>query len=432
MKTKVKMILIMTALLLLMGEMLFVAGIRSGHFSESILGAVDNSEPSTVSTTPVETIPTHTEPETIPGTESPQPEHFILTFAGDCTMGSTADRWNYGSGFIKVVGENYDYPFANVAEYFKNDDFTIINFEGVLAESGQAADKRFAFRGPLAYTNIMTGSSVEAVTLANNHTMDFGTAGYESTRNAMEQAGITYVEKDSSAIYKTESGLTVGLYGAAFSINVKDMTAQIKQLREKGAEVVICAFHWGEEGRYRPTASQERQARAAIDAGADIVYGHHPHVLQKIEHYGDGVIFYSMANFSFGGNSSPKDYDTVLLQQEIIRDLDGTISMGELHIIPCSVSSAKNINNYQPTPYEKGSVGYDRVMSKLDGTYKGPDLVVEYDPTTPPPTEPAAPKPTVPQPTEPQPTAPQPTAPTPAPAEPTVPALPPTLPPITD
>ncbi len=427
MKITIKLILIFTVVLLLTMEMAFVAGVESGRISLECLGIVDNSESSTVSTTPVETIPVFTQPETVPETTvpetEPQPEHFVLTFAGDCTMGSTLDKWNYGAGYIKTVGENYEYPFANVLEYFEKDDFTIINFEGVLAEDGRPADKRFAFRGPLAYTNIMTSSSVEAVTLANNHSMDFGKAGYESTKNAMDEAGITYVEKDSSKIYTTERGLKIGLYAGAFSIDVKDMTAEIKQMRNDGAEIIVCAFHWGEEGRYRPTAAQEKYAKAAIDAGADIVYGHHPHVLQKIERYGKGVIFYSMGNFTFGGNSYPKDYDTAVLQQEVIRDLDGTISMGELTIIPCSVSSAKNVNNFQPTPYEEGSKEYDRVMSKLDGSYKGPDLVVNYDkpepaapnqPTTPngPAPQPTAPNPPAPQPADPNPPAPQTPAPT--------------------
>ena len=114
--------------------------------------------------------------------------------------------------------------------------------------------------------------------------------------------------------------------------------------------------------------------KAAIDAGANIVWGHHPHVLQPIEEYNGGIIYYSLGNFAFGGNSVPKDHDTAVLQQEIIREPDGSIHLGKLTIIPCSVSSIKERNNFQPTPYEEGSEEYKRVLSKLDGTYGGPNL----------------------------------------------------------
>ena len=111
------------------------------------------------------------------------------------------------------------------------------------------------------------------------------------------------MERDGTALYTTESGLTIGLYAASFSFRESSIRAAISGLREQGAEIVVCAFHWGDEGTYRPNGSQEYFGRLAIEAGADIVWGHHPHVLQKIERYGNGVIFYSLGNCSFGGNS---------------------------------------------------------------------------------------------------------------------------------
>lgn len=324
-------------------------------------------------------------------TEAAASSRYILTFAGDCTLGSTSEKYNASSGFIKTIGEDYSFPFANVLEYFENDDFTIVNLEGVLADSGTAASKRFAFRGPVAYTEILTGSSVEAVTLANNHTADYGTAGYASTTEALTGTGVTFVEENKTALYTTESGLVIGLYADAFSFTNADIQKNVKALKEAGAEIIICAFHWGTEGSYRATSAQQGFAHAAIDAGADIVYGHHPHVLQKIEEYGDGIIYYSLGNFSFGGSVFPQDYDTAVLQQEIIRNEDGSVSLGELTIIPCSISSMTNQNNFQPTPLEEGSTAYNRVLSKLDGSYTGPDLLVDYskldDPTEPAATE---------------------------------------------
>ena len=99
-------------------------------------------------------------------------------------------------------------------------------------------------------------------------------------------------------------------------------------------------------------------------------------MLQPIEEYKDGVILYSLGNFAFGGNIYPSDYDTAIIQQELILEADGTVVLGQRNIIPCSLSSMANRNNYQPTPYEAGSAEYNRVLSKLDGTYDGPNLPV--------------------------------------------------------
>ena len=330
--------------------------------------------PAPTTTEPVET----TQPPTEPAPTEPPEEHFWLTFAGDCTLGSTPGLAYHRHSFIKVVKEDYDFPFANVAQYFKNDDFTIVNLESVLADSGKGASKRFVFRGPTAYTNILTGSSVEAVTLANNHSKDFGTAGYNSTKQALEGAGVTYVEENKTALYTTESGLKIGLYADAFSFSKTAINNNIQKLKDEGAEVIICAFHWGKEGSYRPNSTQKTYAKIATEAGAHIVYGHHPHVLQKIVQKENSVIFYSLGNFSFGGHADPQDYDSALLQQEIIREPDGTIRLGELRRIPVNCSSIKGRNNYQPTPCEEGSKMYDRILTKLDGTFKGKDLVVNY------------------------------------------------------
>lgn len=352
-----------------------------------------------------ETMPTQTEPtqtqaptetaqptestetqSTEPGPDETEPaetqsgeQRYVLTFVGDCTLGS--DRTNYGVmySFIHTIGEDYDYPFRNVVDYFENDDFTMVNLECVFADSGQSSGARFTFRGPTAYTQILTGSSVEAVTLANNHTMDYGAAGYQSTKDVLTEAGVTYVEKDGSALFTTDSGLTIGMYAAAFAVDKDDMETEIKELRKQGAEIVVAAIHWGNEGQYRPTGEQQSLAHAAIDAGVDIVYGSHPHVLQRIEEYNGGIIYYSMGNFSFGGNNFPRDLDSAILQQEVIRDENGKVRLGELTIIPVSCSSIPVQNNFQPTPYEEGTAEYDRVLSKLDGSWTGADLVVNYD-----------------------------------------------------
>ena len=361
------------------------------------IAPVETTVPPTETVAPTETIAPTEPPVTEPPVTEPKEKHYTLSFAGDCTLGSTKSNWNNPNHFIQTIGEDYDYPFANVREYFENDDFTIINLEGPLTdESSGAQSKQFAFRGPTAYSAIMTGSSVEAVTLANNHAEDYGKAGYTSTKQVLDDAGITYVEKDKTALHTTESGLKIGLYASSFSnITTKGIQNGIAQLKKDGAEIIICAFHWGEEGVYRPDGTQQKMAKVAIDAGAHVVYGHHPHVLQPIEQYGSGYIFYSMGNFSFGGAALPQDYDTVLLQLDVIRDENGRIRLGELTTIPCSYKSDAGQNSFQPTPVEEGAT-YDRILKKLGGEFTGGNLNVDYGKLEPKPTPTTPPAPETP------------------------------------
>ena len=398
MNKQVKQILLIVLAILLIGELAFL-GFRAFRGEEphqpdlppaaassptgETMEAFASSAPSEVSATEVSEAPTEASTE-------PKESRYVLTFTGDCTFGSTAEKWSNGYGFVKTVGENFNWPFENLRPYFEADDFTIINLEGPLTDGGTPADKQFVFRGLPDYTRIMTGASVEAVTLANNHARDYGQTGYNNTVQALTNSGIAYVERDGTALYTTESGLTIGLYAASFSFRESSIRAAISGLREQGAEIVVCAFHWGDEGTYRPNGSQEYFGRLAIEAGADIVWGHHPHVLQKIERYGNGVIFYSLGNCSFGGNTYPKDYDSAIVQQEVIRGSDGTVRLGELTIVPISLSSVSGRNNYQPTPLQPDTEAYARVLSKLDGSFRGADLIsAETAPPTQMPTVPA-------------------------------------------
>ncbi len=312
-------------------------------------------------TTPVQTVPAETEPAE---------ERFTLTFVGDCTLGSIPSSYNAGYGFVKTVGTNYGYPFQNVLDYFSSDEATFLNLEGALTDSGYPAQKHRTYRGPSAYAGILTENSVEFASLANDHTLDYGQTGYDSTVQALKNAGIPYVERDSSTIFTTANGLTIGVYGAVYyKLDAEDMVQELGALDQQ-CDLVIYAPHWGTEKRYQPTEEQVAAAHGAIDAGADIVWGCHPLVLQKTESYGDGLILYSMGVFSFGGNGDPDDYDTAIIQVEVVRNPDGSVSLGQVESIPCNISSISGRNNFQPTPYASGTGEYNRVLEKLAGTYK--------------------------------------------------------------
>lgn len=279
---------------------------------------------------------------------------FTISAVGDCTFGTDENFAYEGSMPAKYdeVGD-FNYFFENVKSVFEADDLTIVNFEGTLTDSTTREDKQFAFKADKSYAEILTDGFVEAANLANNHSKDYGEQSYNDTMDALDEAGITNFGYDRVAIKKVK-GIKVGLVGTyvlADGLGVKDsMEKNIQDLKDGGAQVIIASFHWGEEKAEYPNDVQVELAHAAIDAGADLVLGHHPHVLQGIEQYKGKNIVYSLGKFCFGGNMYPSDMDTMIFQQTF------TLKGGKLqednvtNIIPCSISSVEDYNNYQPTP----------------------------------------------------------------------------------
>lgn len=279
---------------------------------------------------------------------------FTISAVGDCTFGTDENFAYEGSMPAKYdeVGD-FNYFFENVKSVFEEDDLTIVNFEGTLTDSTTREDKQFAFKADKSYAEILTDGFVEAANLANNHSKDYGEQSYNDTMDALDEAGITNFGYDRVAIKKVK-GIKVGLVGTyvlADGLGVKDsMEKNIQDLKDEGAQVIIASFHWGEEKAEYPNDVQVELAHAAIDAGADLVLGYHPHVLQGIEQYKGKNIVYSLGNFCFGGNMYPSDMDTMIFQQTF------TLKGGKLqednvtNIIPCSISSVEDYNNYQPTP----------------------------------------------------------------------------------
>ena len=163
-------------------------------------------------------------------------------------------------------------------------------------------------------------------------------------------------------------GVKIGLLGTNELGEYMDceevLIETINSLNGEGAQIQIASFHWGVERYNVPDETQVELAHSAIDHGADLVLGHHPHVLQGIETYKGKNIIYSLANFCFGGNSTPSDTDTIIFRQTFTIE-EGDVGLDDqVEIIPCSISSASGYNNYQPTP-AAGSEA-DRIMAKLN------------------------------------------------------------------
>ena len=310
-----------------------------------------------------------------PPEPTPADEYFVISMCGDCTLSSS----QRDDVFETVVGGDMAYPFSGVEEYFEDDYLTIANLECVLSAGNLASSATFEFKRDPGNAAMLAEGGVDFVTLGNYHAIDFGQAGLEDTQAALGEAGVAWAAPDGSYVFCEEGGISVGLYAAPWNAYEAQVRAGVRALAGRGdCDIVICLMHWGEEGKYRPNYSQTALGRAAIDSGADIVYGSHPHTLQPVEEYAGGYIVYSLGNFVFGGNNNPSDKDTAILRFTVKRDASGTVSVEGVEKIPCSVSSVNYMNDFRPTPYEPGSEAWERTMSKLDGSFSGPDLVIDY------------------------------------------------------
>ena len=316
------------------------------------------------------------------------PVSLTLSVVGDCTLG-TDETFDYDTS-LNAYYENYgaDYFLQNVKDIFSADDLTIANFEGTLTDSDEREDKTFAFKAPASYASILTGGSVEAVNTANNHSHDYGDQSFDDTLAALDDAGIVHFGYDETAVMDVK-GIKVGLVGIYELYDHLEREQQLKdniaKVKADGAQLIVVIFHWGNETETVPDSNQTTLGRIAIDEGADLVCGHHPHVLQGIETYKGRNIVYSLGNFCFGGNSSPSDMDTMIYQQTFTIDADGVKKDNVTNIIPCSISSAAydGYNNYQPTPAEGDEA--TRILGKINersswiSTAEGSTFTAKYN-----------------------------------------------------
>jgi poly-gamma-glutamate capsule biosynthesis protein CapA/YwtB (metallophosphatase superfamily)/F0F1-type ATP synthase membrane subunit b/b' len=305
------------------------------------------------------------------GDEGPVPKDvydtITISAAGDVTLGRDKN-YGYERSFdheYEKQGKDFSYFFSNVRHIFEADDLTIVNLETTLTNADKPAEKKFRFRADPSYVEILKQGNIEAVSIANNHTLDYLQKGYDDTISTLKEANVAYFGYEHSYIADIR-GIKIGIIGYVCWNAGKDMKKTvadgIEGLKNEGADLVIVMFHWGIENDYYPDAVQKTMARFAIDNGADLVLGAHPHVLQGIEEYNGKSIVYSLGNFCFGGNKNPKDKDTMIYIHRF-NFKNGELESQEHEVIPCSVSSVKNRNNYRPTPLEGSEA--ERVLNKI-------------------------------------------------------------------
>ncbi len=313
-----------------------------------------------------------------------------ISAAGDVTLGTHQEQ-DYGSSFRQAYDQAEDegYFFENVRDIFAEDTMTIVNLEGPLTTSTQMREgQTYCIKGDPAYAHLLTLGSIEAVSFANNHRLDYGEQGSQDTIAALEQEGIVYAYDkttgvyeipDSAAAHNGERNLKIGI----ISVNEVEWGSQVEKLiqnnietlREQNVDLILVCCHWGIEKDTVPENYQQVLGRKCIDWGADLVIGHHPHVLQGIEEYKGRYIVYSLANFCFGANRNPADKDTMIFQQTFTFENGQKKEDQNARIIPCLVSSVKTRNDFRPTP----ATGEDkeRILQRMKEYSKG--YGVEFD-----------------------------------------------------
>lgn len=350
------------------GKQQEVEEIKINEIIEQEVKAEDNLVAEESNTDLVEDISEEVVAETVEEVEVvEQVREITISFAGDCTLGGYKGQTPSGTFGEYYENNGADFFFENVREIFENDDFTVVNLEGPLTNLEQTAQKEFPIKGLPEYVDILSGSSVEAANLANNHMRDCGEAGFEETKQILAENNIGYFGENN--LFVTEkNGVRIGFAGYRGWYISDELLEQIKNdmeyiKAEQEADVAVVFFHYGEERQYYNNKDQERISKYVVDCGADIVIGGHPHVVQGIEIYNGKTICYSMGNFSFGANKNPSDKDTFIYQQTFSLNENNEVEYKNHTIIPCRISSRTDWNDCKPTPLHDED--YERVMSRL-------------------------------------------------------------------
>lgn len=302
-----------------------------------------------VAATPLQTMAPFTVQKEVSGDVT-----ITLSFAGDCVLGSEEATRGQPDSFDSIVADKgFSWPFSGFTEYFTQDDLTMVNLETVLmnGKRDRNLQRLHNFRGPAEFAGILTAGSVEAVNIANNHYPDYGTAGKRSTRDALTAAGVAYAGYSALYVYEKD-GVRVGFGGIRETIYHQDksrIAREVAELKDASSQYVVYTIHAGEEYAPIHNAIQTEMARAAIDAGANLVIGHHPHVPQGIEAYDDGLIFYSLGNFIFGGNLTLSTFDSLAVQL-ILQFDEGILRQTQVQLVPILTSGAAPGNDFRPIP----------------------------------------------------------------------------------
>lgn len=310
-------------------------------------------------------IPALTPEPTAEPTPEPTPEptatpaadtRALLSFVGDCSVGDSAQYVDYSTSYHSTIDEKgYAWPFSLVKDYLAADDLTIANLEVVFTTRRNHTEKLYNLKGDPDHVNVLLEGSIEMVNTVNNHCMDFSAAGYEDTLDVLDEAGIAHFgtvypgsqyAQDVLGVQDV-NGIRFGFVGFTYpqESDLKRIAERIRILKEEnGCDVVIVSLHWGRETHMTPESSQAVYARQVIDAGADVIWGHHPHVIQPITFYNNKPIMFSTGNFTFG-TMSKVDPSTGIFQLTYER-VNGQVHLAQLQVIPCKTQGSSDFRPY--------------------------------------------------------------------------------------
>lgn len=300
-----------------------------------------------------------------PATNTPEEPEAEKAPSHKLVIAAVGDIMLDGSAREIMDREGYDHAFAATREWLSNADIAIGNLEGPLTRRGtRAPDKQFLFRSPPAkVAEALSKAGFDVVALANNHTLDYGADGLTDTILALQEKKIqfsgagndisearkaTIVERNGlkvaflsySLTFPEEFWATKKRAGTAFG-HRQHIEADVRAARAV-ADIVAVSFHWGQESKTELRPYQVGLGRAAINAGAQLVIGHHPHILQAVERYKDGVILYSLGNFAFGSYSRKARHSAVA-EIEFDREKLVRVRMRPINVLNVDVL-------FQPTP----------------------------------------------------------------------------------
>ncbi|MEF3302748.1 CapA family protein [Paenibacillus sp. GYB003] len=263
------------------------------------------------------------------------PDRVRLTFVGDVIFADNV------ATALKANG--YDYPYRQVRSYLENADLTVANLETPITERGTKQIKEYAYRSSPLALPAFKEAGFDLVNLANNHILDYGTTGLLDTFDQLDKAGIRWFGAGRNAaeafkpVIVEKKGIKIAFLGLSKVVPTQEwkagkdrpgvadtyaLKAPLEAIRnaKEQADLVVVVAHWGLEQHDQPEKYQRDYAREYIDAGADLIVGGHPHVLQGFESYNGKWIAYSLGNFIFTMNENPVTWETVILQASCSKD----------------------------------------------------------------------------------------------------------------
>ena len=282
-----------------------------------------------------------------------------FSFVGDCSIGDTVKSIKRKNTMTAMIASNTpNWLFSTVSDIFHADDFTFANLECVLTDTMVPLYplKTFNLVGPSSHREVLACSGIDGVNTVNNHCIDFKYSGYEDTLANLDAVGIVHFGTLNPArtsnryekLGRVEiKGIRIGIIGYAYPLtdDVLDyITQDIQTLRAEGCQIVIASLHWGTEEKKVPNKGQFPYAKKVLDAGADMIWGHHPHVLQPVYFYDGKPILFSTGNFVFSTIKS-LDPSTGIFQLTWNIHSDGSVSLASLHVIPAEIRHNKE---YRP------------------------------------------------------------------------------------